>query len=135
MLLPRPKFGGEQTAAANGLSQDLVQLPSVSAVPLPPGKPSTMNTFTSGLGRAFSRHRRSWQGIRVSSFSIGFGPVLLQRQRRGVQFALRAIPLGGFVAFADDDEDSTITKNKPQPTLQPTPAPAGPSDRSRVIAS
>ncbi|MFO8237548.1 MAG: RIP metalloprotease RseP [Prochlorococcaceae cyanobacterium] len=55
----------------------------------------------------------TWQGIRVSSFSIGFGPVLLQRQRRGVQFALRAIPLGGFVAFPDDDADSTIPKDDP----------------------
>ncbi len=41
----------------------------------------------------------TWQGIRVSGFSIGFGPVLLERRRRGVQFALRAIPLGGYVAF------------------------------------
>ena len=55
----------------------------------------------------------TWQGIRVSSFSIGFGPVLFERQRRGVQFALRAIPLGGFVAFPDDDEDSPIPKNDP----------------------
>ena len=36
----------------------------------------------------------TWQGIRVSGFSVGFGPVLLERQRRGVQFALRAIPWG-----------------------------------------
>ena len=50
----------------------------------------------------------TWQGIRVSGFSIGFGPVLLQRRRRGVQFALRAIPLGGFVAFPDDDPESGI---------------------------
>ncbi|MCP9774048.1 RIP metalloprotease RseP [Cyanobium sp. WAJ14-Wanaka] len=55
----------------------------------------------------------TWQGIRVSSFSIGFGPVLLERQRRGVQFALRAIPLGGFVAFPDDDEESDIPKDDP----------------------
>ncbi len=53
------------------------------------------------------------QGIRVSGFSIGFGPVLLERQRRGVQFALRAIPLGGFVSFPDDDEDSTFPKDDP----------------------
>jgi membrane-associated protease RseP (regulator of RpoE activity) len=53
------------------------------------------------------------QGIRVSGFSIGFGPVLLQRQRRGVQFALRAIPLGGFVAFPDEDDESTIAKDDP----------------------
>ena len=55
----------------------------------------------------------TWQGIRVSGFSIGFGPVLLQRQRRGVQFALRAIPLGGFVAFPDDDEEIAIAKDDP----------------------
>jgi membrane-associated protease RseP (regulator of RpoE activity) len=55
----------------------------------------------------------TWQGIRVSSFSIGFGPVLLQRQRRGVQFALRAIPLGGFVSFPDDEAGTTIPKDDP----------------------
>ncbi|MEN9878770.1 MAG: hypothetical protein RLZZ158_1809 [Cyanobacteriota bacterium] len=64
----------------------------------------------------------TWQGIRVSSFSVGFGPVLFERQRRGVQFALRAIPLGGFVAFPDDDPDSgfdpkdpDLLKNRPIP--------------------
>ncbi|MFZ9148821.1 RIP metalloprotease RseP [Vulcanococcus sp.] len=55
----------------------------------------------------------TWQGIRVSGFSVGFGPVLLEKQRRGVQFALRAIPLGGFVSFPDDDEDSSIPKDDP----------------------
>lgn len=53
------------------------------------------------------------QGIRVSSFSIGFGPVLLERRFRGVQFALRAIPLGGFVGFPDDDDDSTVAADDP----------------------
>ena len=52
------------------------------------------------------------QGIRVSGFSVGFGPVLLERHRQGVQFALRAIPLGGFVAFPDEDEDSQIPKDE-----------------------
>ena len=52
----------------------------------------------------------TWQGIRASGFSIGFGPVLLQGQRRGVRFARRATPLGGFVAFPDDDADSDIPK-------------------------
>lgn len=55
----------------------------------------------------------TWQGIRVSGFSIGFGPVLLERQRRGVQFALRAIPLGGFVSFPDDDDTSGIDRDDP----------------------
>jgi membrane-associated protease RseP (regulator of RpoE activity) len=53
------------------------------------------------------------QGIRVSSFSVGFGPVLLQRRVRGVQFALRLIPLGGFVAFPEDDPDGGIDAGDP----------------------
>jgi membrane-associated protease RseP (regulator of RpoE activity) len=72
----------------------------------------------------------TWQGIRVSSFSIGFGPVLLQRQRRGVQFALRAIPLGGFVAFPDDEADTTIAKDDPD-LLSNRPLP----QRALVIAA
>ena len=55
----------------------------------------------------------TWQGIRVSGFSVGFGPVLLERRSRGVQFALRAIPLGGFVSFPDDDEDSQVPADDP----------------------
>lgn len=63
-----------------------------------------------------------WQGIRVSGFSVGFGPVLLERQRRGVRFALRAIPLGGYVSFPDDDgesgfaaDDPNLLRNRPLP--------------------
>jgi len=72
----------------------------------------------------------TWQGIRVSGFSVGFGPVLLQKQRRGVQFALRAIPLGGFVSFPDDDEDSTIPSDDPD-LLTNRPLP----QRALVIAA
>jgi membrane-associated protease RseP (regulator of RpoE activity) len=55
----------------------------------------------------------TWQGIRVSGFSVGFGPALLQRSRRGVVYALRAIPLGGYVAFPDEDEDSPFPADDP----------------------
>ena len=72
----------------------------------------------------------TWQGIRVSGFSVGFGPVLLQRQRRGVQFALRAIPLGGFVSFPDDDEDNPIPADDPD-LLRNRPLP----QRALVIAA
>ncbi len=54
-----------------------------------------------------------WQGIRVSGFSVGFGPALLQRSRRGVVYALRAIPLGGYVSFPDDDEESGFAADDP----------------------
>ena len=58
-----------------------------------------------------------WQGIKVSSFSIGFGPVLFQHQRDGVQYALRAIPMGGFVAFPDDTDDEEREVNPADPDL------------------
>jgi len=72
----------------------------------------------------------TWQGIHVSGFSIGFGPVLLQRRRRGVLFALRAIPLGGFVAFPDDDEESAVPRTDPN-LLSNRPLP----QRALVIAA
>lgn len=72
----------------------------------------------------------TWQGIRVSGFSVGFGPVLLERRRRGVQFALRAIPLGGYVAFPDDDDDSDIPADDPD-LLRNRPLP----QRALVIAA
>ena len=70
------------------------------------------------------------QGIRVSGFSIGFGPALIKRQRRGVTYAIRALPLGGFVAFPDDDEDSTIPVDDPD-LLRNRPIP----QRALVIAA
>ena len=42
------------------------------------------------------------QGIRVSEFSIGFGPTIWrvpQRTENGPEYALRALPIGGFVSF------------------------------------
>ena len=70
------------------------------------------------------------QGIRVSGFSIGFGPALIKRQRKGVTYALRLLPLGGFVAFPDDDEDSTIPLDDPD-LLRNRPIP----QRALVIAA
>ena len=44
-------------------------------------------------------------GVKVLRFSIGFGRVLLRRQdRHGTEWALSAIPLGGYVKMQDDPE-------------------------------
>lgn len=48
------------------------------------------------------------QGIYVNRFSIGFGPVLWKYQGPETEYALRGIPLGGYVGFPDDDPDSPI---------------------------
>jgi membrane-associated protease RseP (regulator of RpoE activity) len=53
------------------------------------------------------------QGIHVNRFSIGFGPILWKFQGRQTEYALRAIPLGGFVGFPDDDPDSDIPPYDP----------------------
>lgn len=53
------------------------------------------------------------QGIHVNRFSIGFGPILWKYQGPETEYALRAIPLGGFVGFPDDDPESDIPPNDP----------------------
>lgn len=42
-------------------------------------------------------------GIKVEQFSVGFGPLLIGRQLGETQYAIRAIPLGGFVKLAGMD--------------------------------
>eukprot|EP00850_Spirogloea_muscicola_P007443 SM000037S13578 [mRNA] locus=s37:854620:857158:+ [translate_table: standard] len=51
--------------------------------------------------------------IHVTKFSIGFGPVVARRQGKSVEYSLRAIPLGGFVAFPDDDPQSELPPDDP----------------------
>ncbi|MES1242155.1 MAG: site-2 protease family protein [Acidobacteriota bacterium] len=46
-----------------------------------------------------------WVGIPVDSFSVGFGPKLWKRRYGQVEYSLRALPLGGFVAPAGDEEE------------------------------
>jgi membrane-associated protease RseP (regulator of RpoE activity) len=53
------------------------------------------------------------QGIHVNRFSLGFGPVLWKYQGPETEYAIRAVPLGGFVGFPDDDPDSKIPPNDP----------------------
>ncbi|MBK9428447.1 MAG: sigma E protease regulator RseP [Gammaproteobacteria bacterium] len=44
-------------------------------------------------------------GIRVLRFSIGFGPALLRwHDRRGTEFVVAALPLGGYVKMLDERE-------------------------------
>ncbi|MGQ9864786.1 MAG: RIP metalloprotease RseP [Pseudanabaenaceae cyanobacterium] len=55
-------------------------------------------------------------GIRVSQFSIGFGPALWSVQGPTVEYAVRAIPLGGYVGFPQDPDqpnDPDLLPNRP----------------------
>jgi membrane-associated protease RseP (regulator of RpoE activity) len=53
------------------------------------------------------------QGIYANRFSLGFGPILWKYQGSETEYAVRAIPLGGFVGFPDDDPDSEIPPDDP----------------------
>ncbi|MDJ0662286.1 MAG: RIP metalloprotease RseP [Crocosphaera sp.] len=53
------------------------------------------------------------QGIHVTRFSIGFGPVLARYKGKETEYTLCAIPLGGFVGFPDDDPESHIAPDDP----------------------
>ncbi|GAV71894.1 Peptidase_M50 domain-containing protein [Cephalotus follicularis] len=48
------------------------------------------------------------QGIHVSKFAVGFGPILAKFNAKNVEYSVRAFPLGGFVGFPDNDPDSGI---------------------------
>ncbi|KAL5794096.1 hypothetical protein ACOSP7_002690 [Xanthoceras sorbifolium] len=60
------------------------------------------------------------QGIHVSKFAVGFGPILAKFNANNVEYSLRAFPLGGFVGFPDNDpesdipvDDENLLKNRP----------------------
>lgn len=53
------------------------------------------------------------QGIHANRFSLGFGPILWKYQGSETEYAIRAIPLGGFVGFPDEDPESTIPPDDP----------------------
>ncbi len=53
------------------------------------------------------------QGIYANRFSLGFGPILWKYQGPETEYAIRAIPLGGFVGFPDDDPESNIPPDDP----------------------
>ena len=73
--------------------------------------------FVHELGHFLAARR---VGVRVLTFSIGFGPKLLNFTRGDTEYCVSAIPLGGYVKMAgeqpDDDrtgaDDEFLSKNK-----------------------
>src|SRR2546430_12856764 len=50
-----------------------------------------------------------WCGVRVLTFSIGFGPELLGfNDRHGTRWKVAAIPLGGYVKFFGDENAASV---------------------------
>src|SRR6186713_3673327 len=46
-----------------------------------------------------------WNGIRVLTFSLGFGPKLLKVTRGDTEYCISAVPLGGYVKMAGESPD------------------------------
>ena len=44
--------------------------------------------------------------VRVNEFAIGFGPTIWKKQGKETKYALRLIPLGGFVSMEGEEERS-----------------------------
>jgi regulator of sigma E protease len=74
--------------------------------------------------------------MRPRSFNIGFGPPLVKMRRRGIEYAVRAIPLGGYVKIpgmhrpAAKDVDLVFSR-----ALHAAPELVGPAERlKRALA-
>ena len=44
--------------------------------------------------------------VKVNEFAIGFGPVIWNKQGKETKYAIRLIPLGGFVSMEGEEEQS-----------------------------
>src|SRR6185436_9194395 len=84
-------------------------------VPGPPGAILTILAFLFVLGVLIFVHelghflmaRRI--GVRVLTFSLGFGPKLINVKRGGTEYCISAIPLGGYVKMAGENPEDSRT--------------------------
>lgn len=87
----------------------------------------TLLSFFAALGLLITFHELGhyWIarlcGVRVLRFSVGFGRVLIKRvDRNGTEWALSAIPLGGYVKMLDQDDlapqgQASVPQTQPDP--------------------
>ena len=50
-----------------------------------------------------------WNGVRVLTFSLGFGPKILKLQRGDTEYCISVIPLGGYVKMAGENPEDQPT--------------------------
>jgi regulator of sigma E protease len=59
-------------------------------------------------------------GVRVLTFSLGFGPKILKTQRGDTEYCVSLIPLGGYVKMAGDSPDDPNRTGRPDEFLSKT---------------
>ena len=52
-----------------------------------------------------------WCKVKVNEFAIGFGPTIWKKQGKETKYAIRLIPLGGFVSMEGEDERSEDSRS------------------------
>ena len=50
-----------------------------------------------------------WHGVRVLTFSLGFGPKILKTTRGGTEYCVSVVPLGGYVKLAGETVEDART--------------------------
>lgn len=58
-----------------------------------------------------------WCGIKVNEFAIGFGPTIWKKQGKETKYALRLVPLGGFVSMEGEEERSADSRSFSQASI------------------
>lgn len=147
--MPRAQFAHRarpcpaQCALPPRCSVEMSLAPAVAAVVGPLSQAASASAGVLLLGFIIFVHETGHflaarlQGIRVKNFSIGFGPTLFNFTPKDseTEFTVRALPLGGFVAFPEhsevDEETGTETINPDPNLLQNRPV----LDRAIVISA
>src|SRR5262249_2724828 len=86
--------------------------------------------FVHELGHCLTAKRL---GVKVQRFSIGFGPIIWRRQRGETEYALSAIPLGGYVKMLGEDADGD--EPVPAEELHRAFSAQGPLRRAAIIVA
>ncbi|MFQ6748371.1 site-2 protease family protein, partial [Bordetella pertussis] len=88
----------------------------------------TLLAFVVALGTLITFHELGhyWIarlcGVRVLRFSVGFGRVLARRtDRHGTEWAISAIPLGGYVKMQDDPPAGASARHSRNRPRAPAP--------------
>jgi len=101
-----------------------------------PGPLITMLAFVVALGILVFVHELGHftvakrLGVKVLRFSIGFGPMLFARKRGETEYALSAMPLGGYVKMlGEEDEEEALAEPERAFATQSLPR------RSAIVAA
>ena len=69
-------------------------------------------------------------GVQVNEFSIGMGPALIKTYRKGTQYTLRLLPVGGFVALEGEESPESTQAEGGNEDAAPAIPPEGLAQRT-----